>query len=763
VSRRSGVWLAGLLLLIAIAYADILAGARALYLQDLTGYHFPMKHIVREAVRSGEFPFWNPFYSAGQPLAANPAYELFYPPQWLVYFLPFAYAFQLHIVLHFVLAAIGAFFLVRSFGVKLPAAAIGAAAFVFGGPYLSLSSKLPLLFSMSWMPLVLLLTRKAIDRSSLARIFAAGAAIAMQLILGEPTIVIQTWALIAGYATYRLFEGRGSGRWRSIVFPIILPVMACGVVAVLIGAVQLLPALDFARDTVRSRGLTFRAVADWSFPFVRLEELLLPSLFHRLTGNDGQAAIRTMYTGRIVPFLFEIYCGALFVILAIAGLFARVRGRWLFLLALGASVLVALGDHTPLLRLLYDAGLANAIRFPEKLILTTGFVLAVWSTIVLQKLFDGDRAVARAATIVAAIWAALSLILLISGSDKPYFIVNLGRAALVLVALLLVAARRDAWRVALLAAVGIADLWLGSLGAVPRMPSSYFNPPALESELNAFRGQRLFHDAAWSVWNDDPIAAEFFGDAGKDRFWWMLRNGECWDSVAAWGHPLVLEPDIDATSLKNTDDFRMAFNLAHLRHIAAADEPYLRMANAAGRVVFKTLDDAARAAAANDPAHSTPVTAVPAETTPRYAFATRMERLSSAGELAPILEHSPPSILALADIEPFQPAAGQVLGVSEGWNRVKLNVRSTGRGFLVMSITGHKYWSATLDGRPAPLVPTNVAFQGLIVPAGAHSIEMRYRNPLVAAGAAITFLTLLALSAALLLTRPSRGMQTLFI
>jgi hypothetical protein len=764
VSRRNALWLFGLLLLIALAYGDILAGSRALYLQDLTSYHFPMKHIVRDAVRSGELPYWNPFYSAGQPLAANPAYELFYPLQWLVVLLPFAYAFQLHIIIHFALAAIGAFLLIRSFGVKAPAAAIGAAAFVFGGPYLSLSSKLPLLFSMSWMPLVLLLTRRAIDRGSVARIFAAAAAISMQLIIGEPTIVIQTWALIAGYAVYRLIEARGSGRWRAIVLPIFLPIMACGATAVLIAAVQLLPAIDFARDTVRSRGLSFRAVADWSFPFVRLEEMLLPSLFHHVTGSDGQAAIRTLYTGRIVPFLFEIYCGALFVIVAFAGVLARVRGRWLFLLAFCGSIVVALGDHTPILRLLYEAGLASAIRFPEKLILTTGFVIAVWSAIVMQKLFDGDRLVARRATILAAIWAALSLVLAMAGTDKSYFYVNVGRAALVLVALLLVASGRDAWRVAVLCAVAVADLWLGSLGAVPRMPSSFFDAPALESELNAFRGQRLFHDAGWSVWDDEPIAGEFFGDAGSDRFWWMLRNGEFWDFSAAWNHPLVLEPDIDATSLKNTDDFRMTFNLVHARHTAGGDDPYLRMANASGRVVFRTLNDATRSAVVADAPRFTPVTAVPFETTPRYAFATRMARLSSPGELGPMVENDrSASAVALVDLEPFQPANGEVLSVREGWNSIKLNVRSSGRGFLVMSVTGHKYWKAALDSREAPLIATNVAFQGLIVPPGTHTVEMRYRNPLVAVGGAITLATLAALAVAAVLTRRSHGMQTLFI
>ena len=62
--------LAFLALLIAVLYADILFFGRGLYLQDLTSYHLPMKWIVRDVVIHGEFPFWNRFYSGGQPLAA---------------------------------------------------------------------------------------------------------------------------------------------------------------------------------------------------------------------------------------------------------------------------------------------------------------------------------------------------------------------------------------------------------------------------------------------------------------------------------------------------------------------------------------------------------------------------------------------------------------------------------------------------------------------------------------------------------------------
>ena len=41
---------------------------------------------------------------------------------------------------------------------------------------------------------------------------------------------------------------------------------------------------------------------------------------------------------------------------------------------------------------------------------------------------------------------------------------------------------------------------------------------------------------------------------------------------------------------------------------------------------------------------------------------------------------------------------------------------------------------------------TNIGYQGVEVPAGRHIVEMRYRNPLISAGAAISAATLLALA-----------------
>ena len=66
-------------------------------------------------------------------------------------------------------------------------------------------------------------------------------------------------------------------------------------------------------------------------------------------------------------------------------------------------------------------------------------------------------------------------------------------------------------------------------------------------------------------------------------------------------------------------------------------------------------------------------------------------------------------------------------------------------GLVIVSITRHKYWHATVDGRAARLIPVNLQYQGLVVPTGRHTIRMEYRNPLLFAGGVVSLGTVLLL------------------
>src|SRR5207253_3302592 len=184
--RPDAIAIGAILAAITAWFADVLSGANVFYLKDLFRYHLPMKHIVREAMRSGELPLWNPFYGSGQPLAANPAFELFYPPQWLVLLPSFTLGFNLHILLHAYIAAIGMYCLLRSLNVRPVASTSGALSFGIGGLLLSLFRLLPFLFSVAWLPLIALFARRFFLTRSRRDFALAALFLGMQALVAEP-------------------------------------------------------------------------------------------------------------------------------------------------------------------------------------------------------------------------------------------------------------------------------------------------------------------------------------------------------------------------------------------------------------------------------------------------------------------------------------------------------------------------------------------------------------------------------------------------
>ena len=131
---------AGIAILITVAFADILFFHRALYLRDVARGFYPNFAALRDALRSGAIPSWNPLVNAGQPLASNPIYAAIYPPQWIAALSHGAFGFQLEIVAHYVLAATGMYRFLRSLGLRATSSFFGAISFALGGMMLSLSN-----------------------------------------------------------------------------------------------------------------------------------------------------------------------------------------------------------------------------------------------------------------------------------------------------------------------------------------------------------------------------------------------------------------------------------------------------------------------------------------------------------------------------------------------------------------------------------------------------------------------------------------------
>ena len=140
-----------LVAIVAVVFSDVVFFGRAFYFRDITRFYYPLRKVLSDIVRAGDFPSWNPLWAAGQPLAANPNYGVFYPPQWLIFLPGFDFWFRFVLVLHVGIAAVGAYLLLRCWA-RSESAFFGAIVFGLSGITLSLINVPPFLYCLAWLP-----------------------------------------------------------------------------------------------------------------------------------------------------------------------------------------------------------------------------------------------------------------------------------------------------------------------------------------------------------------------------------------------------------------------------------------------------------------------------------------------------------------------------------------------------------------------------------------------------------------------------------
>ena len=776
-----------LALLATLLFIDVLAGTSNFYMRDLTRYYYPTKQVLREIVQHGEFPYWNRHFAAGQPIAANPEHEVFYPLTWLILLPNYFLGYRLHILVHVYIGLFAMYALLRSMRCSPAASFFGAFAFGLGGIYLSYINLLPILFCAAWLPLTCMYVRKFLLEPRLRFFALASIFLGLQFLVGEPTTVMQTGFLIGMYALYRgWYAARDAGLSAKYAIPEMLSRVAfialISIAAIAVGAAQMIPGIDHVGDSARSRPFDFSLVSAWSFPWAKLGEVFYPNFLGHIAVNRVMVYwAGGLYPGMGSPFLFNIYSGLLVTSLSMAAFFVKPRGgRFVLLLGL-FSLLIALGGHTPLLKFLYDAHIATAIRYPEKFILVAIFAMIVLSSKLFDRLLDGDEPLRDAllgvvaATLIVAgmlaiagftpwygrgfqkVWGLSGLLgkKLTEVSHEGWMIATVRGGVLFAILWFLPRMKRQV-AVALLGAFMIADVLPVVHELNPRMPARFFTEsPRASRQFPANREPfRIFHEADW--YGQEEIARKYFSTG--DAVYWIVRNGLFPMTPAGERLNMVIDRDYDKTALLPTIDFTES--VWDIKRSGRTDwwQPVMAMSNAWYRGNYKPFEPEKKRVK-GQMKNAEPMRFVETEHYPRYYFADQVVTIRDRKDFAKKLsDGSYSKRVAFVAMPSFVPASGVVRGARETANTATIDVDSAGRGFLVISVTPHKYWRVTIDGNETRAIVTNIGYQGVLVPAGRHRIAMRYRNPLAAHGAKVSIAaSLLLLGAAFVPTRRRRA------
>jgi hypothetical protein len=288
----------------------------------------------------------------------------------------------------------------------------------------------------------------------------------------------------------------------------------------------------------------------------------------------------------------------------------------------------------------------------------------------------------------------------------------------------------------------LADLWPVVSRITPRIDASFFEEkPAVAALIERSLGDRfrLFPPPQWGPTREPVQRIQRAGGA----VYWILRNGLHAQWPSLYGIATVMDEDVDKTSLLATAHFKAALQAAERSGREDFWRPFAAMSNVRIRGTFRDLR--AAAAQARGDLHSLePVEFQHVAEFPRYYFADQIVAIHHEREFRERLAAGGTSdAVAFVPIPAFPPARGLVHRWRETANTATIDAESFGQAFLVMSVTPHKYWTVKIDGRRAAPILTNLGYQGIVIPAGRHRIEMRYRNPLIARSAVVSTLAVL--------------------
>jgi hypothetical protein len=344
------------------------------FYRDVFNYTYPSARLMHELCRQGHLPYWNPYVNYGQELLANPNFLFFYPSTLAVVLLPVDFAYTMHYVLHFILGAIGVYWLGRRWSQSRAGALTGALFFVLSGPVLSLGSFYNHVACAAWIPWALLLTDVALRSRSSRPWLLLSCVYALQFFGGEPFTLLATVSLCGAYGVHWLLQSPPPRR--SACARVVLGFVVAGCLALGLSAVLLLPSSQLLRNSVRgAHGMSFSEASFWSFHPLSLLEILLPNFYGSSLQNPTAwtEAVGTPNT----PYFPSVFLGFVPLFLGLVGwAWGRDRRRNFVAGACILFLLLSMGRFTPLFTLAYWlAPPLRLVRFPVKLLVF--FVLLV--------------------------------------------------------------------------------------------------------------------------------------------------------------------------------------------------------------------------------------------------------------------------------------------------------------------------------------------------------------------------------------------------
>jgi hypothetical protein len=701
---------------------------RILYGFDLERLFHPFGDFMYSSFRDGKLPLWNPYFFLGFPQYAEPQISTFYPLTYPMQWLPLEVVLPLQYAIHYAIAGVGGYVLIRQLGGKTAGALLTGVTLAFA---LTMTVRIyvghmPHIMTLAWMPWILASADWAVKKHSWVATLVAALPLGLAFLVGYVPFLLY---VVAGLSLYMLWlavlawrhDGRRAGlravgQW-----------MVLGAFAFALAAVQLLPSLEFTLLSNRA-GDRYNFANSFPIELNHLITVVLPDIFGAPVGQTGwwlnlPDAVYwewALYVG-ILPFVFYLLT------------WPYGQKKWRFWIVFGViGILAGLGDGGALHRVLYDyVPGANGFRFVGRAVyffslsaaVLLGLMFDTWFDvsaethapratllrkilfifipvmlilIVLSVLWQGAQPDAAQIGILSGITSQFVRLLLLMSASLALLIWGYGRPRWLLLALAMTLMVVDLWGVGNKFITDKRDetelAWQTADVGLPenRLDYRVWTRALPENDgyyhgFYAVYGYDGFSAEASEVFND--LAARDARIASLLSARYLIYGPEWSDPPTAPGWEKIGEP-AGATFWERADAGPRTF-IVH-------------------DVIGVESDDAALEVMAQPELDFTQTAVVEIVEGANCG----VESAESGSSTAQIVSYEPEKVVISAD--------------------------ASARGWLVLNDLYYPGWQVTVDGQSEIIQPTDYALRGVCVPAGEHEIVFEFKPQILTIGAWIS-------------------------
>jgi hypothetical protein len=738
--RRVGFFLAAL---IGLAFPLAIVGVKLPLFRDFGLYSYPIAHYLRESVRHGELPLWNPLSFCGLPFLAQWNTMVLYPLSLLYIVLPLAQGLTWFSLLHVWIGGFGMFQLARRWTGSGWAGALAGVVYMLNGVMLDTGLWPCSIGPLAWAPWFVWTAREYWNTGGRS-LFPALAAGVMLMLAPFPEIVFMTWLFLAGlWLADQIRDPRE--RFQRLKRAALLAVLTVGICAA-----QLMPFLELLSLSQRGQDPTRML---WPMPATGWANLLIPlylcvPAYHGVYFQPHQSFVSSYYMGIGTMALAAVALG-------------RARDRRA-VIALGLflfSMVMAVGNATPVFewinRLLPPLRL---MRFSIKYVFLLTLTLPVVAAFALKDIerSGADRVAGRRYGVrLAAVAAVVIVIMLVligfarnypmPGHDVRVSALSaLSRAAFLLLAvggilqwMRAPAARKPFWQWM------VVMLFAADLLTHKPVRTPWADPWVLEPGI------------LWEHWNFQPrpahgVSRVMFRPADEIRFGQFVAGAPNDEYV---GQRLACSFNCNLL-----DSLPKVVGFFPLKPASVYEVQ--RLFNDSPEALLGPLADFLSVAHVNARGKfyewEARTTALPMLITPSRAhFAPSRKTLAALASEAfnPREEVYLPEEARGVVAESFS-GRTRVLEARFRPHQACAVVESEQGALLVWNQTYYPHWHAYVDGKEVQIWQANHAFQAVVIPAGRHEVEWRYVDRTFRKGCVVSVLTLFASVAALMARRP---------